>query len=102
MPKYYVECGNFRIVTHAKNARGAAIWAMHRAMGQVLPFLSETTASEMAAPVVLGELIKTNERGFGRGDATVHDTFDVVSEWNRLLVALDKLDEDVSSETTAV
>jgi hypothetical protein len=52
--------------------------------------------------VVLGELIKTNERGFGRGDATVHDTFDVVSEWNRLLVALDKLDEDVSSETTAV
>jgi hypothetical protein len=102
MPKYYVECGNFRIVTHAKNARGAAIWAMHRAMGQVLPFLSEEAVSQMAAPVVLGELIKTNERGFGRGDATVHDTFDVVSEWNRLLVALDKLDEDVSSETTAV
>ncbi len=52
--------------------------------------------------MVLGELIKTNERGYGRTDAALHDTFDVVSEWNRLLVALDKLDEDVSSEATAV
>jgi hypothetical protein len=102
MPKYYVECGNFQIVTHAKNARGAAIWAVHRAMGQMLPFLSEKTFGEAAAPVVLGELIKTNERGYGRTDAALHDTFDVVSEWNRLLVALDKLDEDVSSEATAV
>ena len=52
--------------------------------------------------MVFGELIKTNERGFGRSDAALHDTFDVVSEWNRLLVALDKLQEDVSSEATAV
>lgn len=102
MPKYYVECGNFQIVTHAKNARGAAIWAVHRAMAQMLPFLSEKTFNEAATPVVLGELIKTSERGFGRSDAALHDTFDVVSEWNRLLVALDKLDEDVSSEATAV
>jgi hypothetical protein len=71
-------------------------------MGQMLPFLSEKTFGEAAAPVVLGELIKTNERGYGRTDAALHDTFDVVSEWNRLLVALDKLDEDVSSEATAV
>ena len=102
MPKYYVECGNFQIVTHAKNARGAAIWAVHRAMGQMLPFLSEKNCNETATPVVLGELIKTSERGYGRSDAALHDTFDVVSEWNRLLVALDKLDEDVSSEATAV
>jgi hypothetical protein len=102
MPKYYVECGNFQIVTHAKNARGAAIWAVHRAMRQMLPFLSEKTCNEAAAPVILGELIKTSERGYGRSDAALHDTFDVISEWNRLLVALDKLDEDVSSEATAV
>jgi hypothetical protein len=104
MPKYYVECGNFQIVTHAKNARGAAIWAMHRALGQMLPFLGEPqpVALENQQPIVLGELIKTSERGFGRGDACLHDTFDVVSEWNRLLMALERLQEDASSEATAV
>jgi hypothetical protein len=101
MPKFYVESGNFQLVCHARNARAAAIWAVHRAMNQMLPFLSEEWAAA-AAPVVLGELIKTNERGFGRSDAALHDTFDVVSEWNRLLVALDKLQEDSSSEATAV
>lgn len=105
MPKFYVECGNFQIVTHAKNARGAAIWAMHRAMGQMLPFLTEDKdepETPARQPVVLSELIKTNERGFGRSDASLHDTFDVLSEWNRLLVALDKLQEDTSNEATAV
>jgi hypothetical protein len=101
MPKFYVESGNFQLVCHARNARGAAIWAVHRAMNQMLPFLSESSATPKS-PVVLGELIKTSERGFGRTDAAVHDTFDVVSEWNRLLVALDKLQEDSSSEATAV
>jgi hypothetical protein len=103
MPKFYVECGNFQIVTHAKNDRSAAIWAMHRAMGQMLPFLAEDHRASDARPaVVLGELIKTSQRGFGRSDAALHDTFDVVSEWNRLLVAIDKLQEDASSEATAV
>ena len=102
MAKFYVECGNFQIVTHARNARGAAIWAVHRAMGQLLPFLSEDAALDLAEPVVLGELIKTSERGFGRGDASLHDTFEVVSEWNRLLVALDKLEVESTQEATAV
>ena len=102
MAKFYVECGNFRIVTHARNARGAAIWAVHRAMGQLLPFLSEDAGSDLTEQVALGELIKTSERGFGRGDASLHDTFEVVSEWNRLLVALDKLEVESAQEATAV
>jgi len=53
-------------------------------------------------PLILGELIKTSERGFGRGDASLHDTFEVVSEWNRLLVALDKLEVESEQEATAV
>lgn len=102
MAKFYVECGNFQIVTHARNARGAAIWAVHRAMGQMLPFLSEDAGSGLTGPVVLGELIKTSERGFGRGDASLHDTFEVVGEWNRLLIALDKLEVESAREATAV
>ena len=104
MPKFYVESGNVQLVTHAKNARGAAIWAVHRAMGQMLPFLSDQqpSISGVAPGVTLGELIKTSERGFGRSDAVLHGTFDVVCEWNRLLIALDKLQEDQSNEVTAV
>lgn len=102
MAKFYVECGNFQMVTHARDARGAAIWAVHRAMGQMLPFLSEDAGCDLSHPMVLGELIKTSERGFGRGDASLHDTFEVVSEWNQLLVALDKLDVAAEQESTAV
>jgi hypothetical protein len=71
-------------------------------MSRVLPFLADSEATAPASPVSLGALIKTSERGFGRSDAFVHDTFDVVSEWNRLLVALDRLSAAVSSEATAV
>jgi hypothetical protein len=102
MPKYYVESGNFRIVTHARNARGAAIWAVHRAMGKVMPFLADLESGDQVSPVVLEAAIKTSERGFGRDDAVQHVTFDVLSEWNRLMVALDKLQDDRPSETTAV
>jgi hypothetical protein len=74
MPKFYIESGNFQIVCHAHNARGAAIWAVHRAMSQMLPFLSERVDSSdpLMPPVVLSELIKTSEQGFGRTDAAVH------------------------------
>jgi len=105
MPKFYVESGNLQLVVHAKNARGAAIWAVHRAMSRMLPFLSDNVSKSLdipGGPIMLGELIRTNERGFGGADSLVHDTFDVVSEWNRLLIALDKLQQEASSEATAV
>jgi len=105
MAKFYVESGNLKLVVHAKNARGAAIWAIHRAMSQMLPFLSDDSRQLLNAardPVMMGELIKTSERGFGRTDGSMHDTFDVVTEWNSLMVALDKLQNDVSAEATAV
>jgi Lon protease-like protein len=105
MAKFYVESGNLQIVVHAKNARGAAIWAIHRAMSQMLPFLSQepqTLLDANRAPIRLGELMKTSEQGFGRSDASMHDTFDVATEWNRLMVALDKLQEEAATEVTAV
>ena len=104
MAKFYVESGNFQLTVHAKNARGAAIWAVHRAMGQMMPFLTDDhlPARPAASAVLLGELIRTSEQGFGRTDGAMHDTFDVMSEWHRLLVALDKLQDNVAMETTAV
>lgn len=97
MPKFYVESGNLQLVVHAKHARGAAIWAVHRVLSQLLPFLAEGAPPASGAsnpPAALGELIRTSERGFGRDDGAVHNTFDVVCEWNRLIVALDKLQQE--------
>ena len=37
MAKYYVQSGTLQLVTEAVDARGAALWAMHRCLEQVLP-----------------------------------------------------------------
>jgi hypothetical protein len=34
-----------------------------------------------------------SERGFDRDDAEEYDTLDVITEWNQLLVALDRFAE---------
>lgn len=103
MPKYYVQSGNLRIVVQANNSRGAALWAMHRAMSQVLPFLADEPDS---APVgggeriALGESLDVSERGFDSLDARQYNTFDLSVEWNQLMIALDRLERDCM--TTAV
>jgi hypothetical protein len=101
MAKYYIESGNLKLIVHAKNGRGAALWAVHRSLAQLLPFVAETPrATEMSSdePVTLGDTISASERGFGRMDADSFDTFDVVTEWNQLMVALEKL-ESHAAET---
>ena len=105
MAKFYVESGNIQMVVHAENSRAAAIWVVHRTMSQLMPFLTDESRRLLSAirePIVLGDKLNTNERGFGRTDGVAHDTFDVVTEWNRLMVALDKLQAEFTAEATAV
>jgi hypothetical protein len=97
MAKYYVESGNLQLVVHAKNGHGAALWAVHRSLAQLMPFISDdddTNGAETPASdgVSLGAEITCNERGFGRGDGERFDTFELVTQWNQLMVALDKLE----------
>jgi hypothetical protein len=47
----------------------------------------------------LGKTIQVSEQGFDRDDAETFDTFDVVTEWNQLLVALDRLAESAERGT---
>ena len=39
----------------------------------------------------LGDTIHISQRGFDRDDSQTFETLEIVSEWNRLLVALDRL-----------
>jgi hypothetical protein len=93
MPKFYVQSGDLKMVLQARDSRCAAIWAAHRTLSQSLPFLCEEPAdyAELADLTQLGETIRVSQRGFDRDDTAVFATLDVVSEWNQLLVALDKI-----------
>jgi hypothetical protein len=42
--------------------------------------------------LVLDGKIRLSEQGFDRDDAEVLNTFEVVTEWNQLMVALDRLE----------
>jgi hypothetical protein len=97
MAKFYVQSGSLEMVLQAKDSRCAAIWAAHRTLSRSLPFLCDEAAdyAQLADLTQLGETIRVSQRGFDRDDAVLFETLDVVSEWNQLLVALDRLTASV-------
>lgn len=97
MPKFYVQSGRLEMVLQARDSRCAAIWAAHRTLSQTLPFLCENEVDYSLASDVtkLGDTIRVSQRGFDRDDATFFETLDIVTEWNQLLVALDRLTASV-------
>ncbi len=99
MPKYYVQSGGLKMVLQAKDSRCAAIWATHRALGQSLPFLCDEPNDYLALADLtrLGVTIEVSQQGFGSQDRMEFDTLEVVSEWNQLLVALDRLQDRLAS-----
>jgi hypothetical protein len=43
--------------------------------------------------LVLGGTIRLSEQGYDRDDAEEMNTFEVVTEWNQLMIALDRLEK---------
>jgi hypothetical protein len=103
MAKYYVESGTIQLVTDADDDRGAALWALHLCMEQVLPICPDDplTPAEKSQRIrqrgcyVLDGTIRTSEKGFGREDAEVHDTSELFAEWNQLMMAMTKLQQQL-------
>lgn len=99
MAKFYVQSGTVKMVLQARDSRSAAIWVAHRTLGDSLPFMDEQPMDGLPAEEVtakadvarLDESIRVSQRGFDRTDAKVFETLDIVSEWSRLLVALERL-----------
>ncbi len=104
MAKYYLQSGTLRVVVSAEDSMRAALWAVHRAMQQVVPIYDDellTPAekqqySALEGLVVLGDDIRISELGFDRADAEELLTFQVVQEWHQLMVALSKLEQLLS------
>lgn len=99
MAKYYVQSGTMRVVVDAQDAQRAALWAVHKAMQQIMPIyddavVSPQAKSDLAAAqgmFVLDGTLRLSEQGFDRDDAASMETFGVVTEWNQLMIALDRL-----------
>ena len=101
MAKYYVESGTLQLVTEAEDDRGAALWAMHRCMEQVLPTCPDDPLTPQQKDrrvrqrgcYVLDATIRTSETGFGSRSALSHDTAEVFAEWNQLMMAMSRLEK---------
>jgi len=101
MPKYYVQSGTLRTVISADDPRKAALWAVHKAMQQILPIYDDENltaqqkkhAAYRRGYAVLGDEIRLSELGFESAENACFDTFDVVTEWNQLMVALARIEE---------
>lgn len=103
MAKYYIQSGDYRLVVQANNARGAALWAVHRALSQVLTFDDDSALPQPAAANSgpsegrLGETIRVHEQGFDRADAHSYETFELIHQWNLLMKAIDRLQQQIQA-----
>jgi hypothetical protein len=104
MAKFYVESGNLRSIISANNSRGAALWAAHRTLSDVLPFVGdecENPTNDKGQPFKLGETVRVSQRGFGRADCRSYPTLDLISEWSQWIVALSRLEQDLIEQPVA-
>lgn len=100
MAKFYVQSGTLRSVVQAESSRKAALWAVHQAMQQVLPMEDQVNESPEAKSQhvsrrgvkVLSAKLTVSERGFDREEAISMPTLEVVTEWNQLVMTLDRLE----------
>jgi hypothetical protein len=106
MAKYYVSSGNMNLIVEADHPRAAALWTVHRCLSPVAPFVSDEDELEPGANDrlsyespesyrKLGETVAVSERGFGSDDSQILATLPLVAEWSRLLVAIDRLHQDL-------
>jgi hypothetical protein len=97
MAKFYIQSGDYRIVVQANTARGAALWAVHRTLSQVLSFTDEQPGPSGPTPPAgrLGETLTVHEQGFDRADGQRFETFGLIHQWNQLMTALDRLEQEL-------
>jgi hypothetical protein len=85
MSKFYVESGPARCVIDATDAEDAAIRAFQWSCDSHDSVLASKPLVEAAAAEFddweLSEQIRVSEQGFGRADAQVFDTLDIVAAW---------------------
>lgn len=101
MAKFYVQSGSIRGVVDCYDSECAAVWAVNRVMGHIVPkqTTSEAADSEQDANnpnigmFALDDAILISERGFDRDDAESIDTHMAFVQWHQLKRAIEALEE---------
>jgi hypothetical protein len=104
MAKYYIQSGTVKMVVSADDHEKAALWTVHKTMQQIVPVYDdlEMSAQEkgdvalVQGVMVLGDKVSVSEQGFDREDALKLDTFELVTHWHKLMVALARLEDLLS------
>ena len=99
MAKYYTTCGSFEFLTDATDPRSAALWSIHQFLANRIELDSvawedpDTIDRQdiMEAMFCLEDTVFVSEVGFGRDDAAIIDTADLLTEWNQLVIAVTRL-----------
>ena len=98
--KFYVLSGDCRQVVQARDADAAALWAVHLFLEENanLDQVDWFDESEIDRPDLiqallrLGEAVCVSEIGFGRAEAGWFDTADVMTQWQQLVMAVNRMD----------
>ena len=104
MAKYYTTCGSLEFLTTAEDPRSAALWSAHQFLCSKIELESiawddpETIDREdlMEAMLCLSDTMFVSEIGFGRGDAAIIDTADLLTEWNQFVIAMMRLESTLA------
>lgn len=105
MAKYYTTCGSFEFLTTATDARSAALWSIHQLLARHIDLATVSWADPetidrqdvMEAMLCLDDTVFVSEVGFGRDDAAIIDTADLLSEWNQLAIAVQRLQDSIDA-----
>ncbi|MEE3369854.1 MAG: hypothetical protein VX346_10965 [Planctomycetota bacterium] len=102
MAKYYVESGTLKLVIQADDPLQASLWAVSRALHQVILTPQQDSAQSPYGPrkkppdtefLVLGRDFRVNEFGFGNDRCTTIETADLVTQWGQLMATLNRIEK---------
>lgn len=102
MAKFYVQSGKISYIVGANDAEGAAMWAMHQTIENMVdknlldPEFEDDTeflyyGSMLDGLAQFAPVIRCSQIGFGRTDAGELETEQVFLHWNQLREAADRL-----------
>jgi hypothetical protein len=101
MQKFYVTSGGCQKVVGSRDAQSAALWSLHQFLDEhvdldSIDWFDESEIDNLEliqALVSLGEEFCVSEIGFGRSEAGYFDTADIMTHWQHLMIAVNRMDQ---------
>lgn len=100
--KYYVKSGACEKIVQSRDPETAALWSVHQFLDscvnlEEIDWFDETEMDNLdlvAALLELGEEVAVSEIGFARSEAGWFDTADVMTQWQQLMIAVHRMDQE--------